>query len=119
MDSFLHRIIYCSLERIKRKLNQYLKIDKIVKHACFDLFMTLVVITNTSTLLIKKDLFNLIPLTWQVILIVEITASGDTNVDGLLLADKILLYIYVGEIGLKMVALGIRNYFYDNWNKYG
>ena len=44
------------------------------------------------------------------------TTDEDT-IETLDLIDRILLYIFLLEVILKIIALGIIPYFSDNWNK--
>ena len=46
------------------------------------------------------------------------SVTDEDTLDKLDLVDDIILYIFLAEVILKIIALGIFPYFSDNWNKY-
>ena len=52
-----------------------------------------------------------------VILILYATLHDEETQNTLDIIDNVLLYIFVTEAVLKLIGLGITEYFDDNWNK--
>ena len=79
--------------------NNILKIRTIVESIWFELFILLCVIVNI------------------IILILYATTEDEDKIATLEIIDKVILYIFVLEVILKIIALGVVEYFGDNWNK--
>jgi len=71
--------------------------------------MTLIVLFNTGNAVLTK--FNCL----VILLIYTFTDNQDT-MDTIDEIDNILVYIYLGEVVIKILGLGITSYFSGNWN---
>ena len=80
-------------------MNNTFKFKKIVEHKAFDIFMLLVILLNSFTV---------------------IAGFIDQNQDRQFIYDGIdyyLVIIYIIEFICKIMAMGVLGYFRDNWNK--
>jgi len=79
-------------------INKFTRFDKISKSPKFEFLMMIIVLFNS------------------VILIMYIFEEDQDTLDLLDSIDNILVWIYVGEVVIKIIGLGIIAYFSDGWN---
>jgi len=84
----------------KKFFNNILKIKKIVKHIVFEIFITLILISNC------------------ICLIIALTIKNESTINTLFIFDEIFLYFYIAEAVLKIIGLGFEKYFEDGWNRF-
>lgn len=89
---------YMFWDKFRRFMNRYLKIKLIIRSFYFELFMFVVLIVNSATVVAS-----------------QITDDTEQN-DIYDRIDDVCLYIYIAECVLKIVGFGIIKYFDDNWN---
>ena len=79
--------------------NHYLKIRPMIKHPVFEIVVMVVLVFNS--------------------IIIGLTFMGlDEKWDNILvLIDQYFVYVYILEAVLKIIGLGILDYYRDNWNK--
>jgi hypothetical protein len=86
--------------RFKGFFRRYLCIDKVAKHWTFELFMFIMVIGSST---------------------VAVWLSSDPNEeisDVLNQVDDILAWVFVGEAFVRIIGMGLSEYWSDNWNKF-
>lgn len=91
-------------------LNKVFKFDKIANSKWFDLFMIVVVLFNCGKLKVL--------ISSQAILIVYSFSTDQALLDLLDNIDNYLVWIYLGEVVIKLLGLGIAAYFRNGWNVY-
>jgi len=84
--------------KIRKFINYIFKFDKIAKSNKFEFLLTIVVLFNT------------------VILLYYTFESDQDVLDKIDSIDNVLVYIYCGEVIIKLIGLGIYDYFDDGWN---
>ncbi len=94
---------------MRHYLNKYLKFDVVCKHFLFEVLVTLVVLLNIS----KRPFF---PSTIIVILIIYNVTDDEPTRKTIDDINRILTWIYLGEVIIKILGLGIIPYFSDRWN---
>lgn len=94
--------------KIRGLINKVFRFDVIAKSKWFDLFMILVVLFNCG---------NIMPSPYRIAILIVYSFSNDQDLlDTLDEIDNYLVWIYLGEVVIKMIGLGINTYFKNGWN---
>lgn len=90
--------VFIPWDRAKELLNRTLFIKTIVENFWFEIAMLIVVLINSVALI------------WGMI------TSNEAHIELCAQVDNYVLYVYIFEFFLKIIAFGMYGYFNDNWN---
>jgi hypothetical protein len=76
------------------------KVKQLVKSKYFEIFFMIVILANLVVVILSY---------------MELSEDQNTVLDEI---DRIIVYVFLAEAVLKLLGLGIKNYFNDTWNKY-
>ena len=87
-------------DKFRAVINRFLKLNKLVASNWFDLIMLIIILANTVVIILEN-----------------VDTDQDTS-DLLDQIDNYFVYIFILEFVIKIIGLGVTDYFKDNWNKF-